>query len=181
MLPLLFAALFLIPALPSSQNPPVPAERTPNTVALPADAARPKATLDAVAWLAGGAWRGEGLGGVSEEIWGAPAGGQMMGMFRQLKRGADGREALVFYEFLTFVEQDGSIVLKLKHFNPDLTGWEEKERFVTFRLARVTPDAVFFDGLTFRREGPDRLSIFLALRDANAGTTTEAAFKLTRR
>ena len=180
---LLLIAIALLPRLiPAPQDPPpVPASRTANTIGLPADAPRPKATLAAVSWLAGGAWRGEGMGGVAEEQWSAPAGGQMMGMFRLLKPGAGGNEAVSFYEFLTLVEQDGSLVMKLKHFNADLTGWEEKDKFVTFRLARVTPDAVYFDGLTFRREAPDRLSIFLALRDSATGTVSEATFKLTRR
>ena len=113
----LSAALVVLAGLsgPAAQDPSTPASRTPNTLALPADAVRPKA------------------------------------------------------------------VLKLKHFNADLTGWEEKDRFVTFRLVRVTPEAVHFDGLTFRRDAPDRLSIFLALRDAKTGTMSEAAFRLVRR
>lgn len=179
----LSAAFVVLAGLPgwAAQDPSTPASRTPNTLALPADAVRPKATLAAVAWLAGGAWHGEGLGGVAEEQWSAPAAGAMMGMFRLVKRDDDGRDSATFYEFLMFVEQEGSIVLKLKHFNADLTGWEEKDRFVTFRLVRATPEAVHFDGLTFRRDAPDRLSIFLALRDAKTGTMSEAVFRLVRR
>jgi hypothetical protein len=161
-------------ATPRSQS------RTTNTIALAADAARPQATLDAIGWLAGGVWRGDGLGGVTEERWSAPAGGAMMGMFRLVKKGADGKDAVVFYEFLTIVEEGGSLAMKLKHFNADLTGWEEKDRFVTFRLARVDPDAVHFDGLTFRREGPDRMTIFLALRDSKTGTMSEEVFRMSR-
>jgi hypothetical protein len=119
------------------------------------------------------------LGGVTEESWSAPAAGAMMGMFRVVKPGSDGREQVGFYEFLTFVEQDGTLALKLKHFNPDLTGWEEKAGMVTFRLARVTPDTIYFDGLTFRREGRDRMTIFLALRDGT-GTVREEVFRYTR-
>ena len=144
-----------------------PESPTPNTLRLKPDLPRPAATLDAVAWMAGGVWRGDGLGGVTEESWSQPAAGAMMGMFRLVKGGAEGRAEVAFYEFLTMVEEGGSLVLKLKHFNADLTGWEEKGGFVTFRLVRVTPDAIYFDGLTFRREGPDKMTIFLALRDAN--------------
>jgi hypothetical protein len=154
---------------------------SPNTIRLKPEAVRPAATLDAVAWLAGGTWRGDGLGGETEESWSTPAAGAMMGMFRLVKPGADGHKAVAFYEFLTFVEQQGSLVLKLKHFNADLTGWEEKDGFVTFRLARVTPDAVYFDGLTFRKEGRDKMTIFLALRDRATNTVSEATFKYTRR
>jgi hypothetical protein len=98
----------------------------------------------------------------------------MMGMFR-LRKG----EAIVFYEFLTLVERDGTVVLKLKHFNPDLTGWEEKTGMVTFRLLKLTPDEASFGGLTFRRMGSDRMQIFLALRDKD-GNVREEAFAYDR-
>lgn len=100
----------------------------------------------------------------------------MMGMFRFLKG-----NAVVFYEFLTLVEQNGTVVLKLKHFNPDLTGWEEKAHFVTFRLLKLTPTEAFFEGLTLRRVGDDRMQIFLALRDRVDGTVREEEFAYTRK
>ena len=153
-----------------------PDERqTANTLKAPAaGAAGPSATLADMSWLAG-QWTGTGLGGVSEEMWSAPAGGAMMGMYRLLRDGV-----VVFYEFLALVEEEGSLVLKLKHFDADLTGWEEKDRFVSFRLVRMTPAEAYFGGLTFRRAGDDRLEIFLALRDAD-GTVREEAFRMERR
>lgn len=42
------------------------------------DKPSPPATLAAVGWLEGH-WLGDGLGGVSEEIWSPPRGGVMMG------------------------------------------------------------------------------------------------------
>jgi Domain of unknown function (DUF6265) len=177
-------AVVWFPALSEAQSP-APAEAavespSPNTIRLKPDAPRPAATLDVLAWLAGGTWRGDGLGGETEESWSTPAAGAMMGMFRLVKPGADGRKGIGFYEFLTFVEQQGSLVLKLKHFNADLTGWEEKDGFVTFRLARVTTDVIYFDGLTFQKEGRDKMTIFLALRDRATNTVSEATFKYTR-
>ena len=174
----LLVALIQAPA-GQKEDAPAVTQPTPNTIRLAAGAPRPAATLDAVAWLAGGTWRGDGLGGATEESWSTPAAGAMMGMFRALKAGAGGRQEVTFYEFLTFVEQDGTLALKLKHFNADLTGWEDKERFVTFRLARVTPDAIHFDGLTFRRDGANRMTIFLALRDAT-GAIREEVFRYSR-
>ena len=67
-------------------------------------------------WLIGH-WKGTGLGGVSEEIWAEPAGGVMMGMYRLILNGKPS-----FYEFIHLAEENGSLVMKLKHFNPDLTG-----------------------------------------------------------
>lgn len=110
--------------------------------------ASPPATVDDVSWLAG-RWIGEGLGGCSEENMAPPVGGQMMGMFRQTK--ADG--SLWFYEFYTIAPKGDSITLRLKHFNPDLTGWEEKDGFVEFPLVAIEKGAVYFDGLTYQRSG----------------------------
>lgn len=148
--------------------------RTPNTLTASPEVRSPRASLEDMAWFAG-QWSGTGLGGVTDESWSAPAAGAMMGMFRLLKNGK-----VVFYEFLTLVEHEGSLVLKLKHFNADLTGWEEKADFVTFRLLKITPAEAFFDGLTFRRVGADRLEIFLALRNRADGALREERFEMVR-
>jgi hypothetical protein len=147
--------------------------QTGNTLRAPAGAG-PKASLADMGWLVGH-WTGTGLGGVSEEIWSEPAAGAMMGMYRLIVGGK-----LVFYEFMNMVEENGSLALKLKHFNADLTGWEEKDRFVTFRLAKLTPTEAWFGGLTFRRVSNDRLEIFLALR-GNDGNVREEVFHMERR
>jgi len=135
-------------------------------------AARPKATLADMSWLVG-RWKGNGLGGVSEEAWSDPAGGVMMGMYRLVIAGKPS-----FYEFMHLAEDQGALVLKLKHFNADLTAWEDKERFVTFQLVKLGEKEAFFDGLTFRRLGERRLEIFLALR--RNGQIVEERFELER-
>ena len=136
------------------------------------DKPSPPATLADMAWLQG-RWTGDGLGG-SEEVWSPPAGGVMMGMYRLLK---DGKP--IFYEFLMLTEESGSLAMKLKHFNPDFSGWEEKTGFVTFKLVAVEPRAVHFSGLSFYREGDDELRIYLRLRD-KSGEVREEVFKMRR-
>jgi hypothetical protein len=152
---------------------PVEDRQTPNTLRAVAGATPPPATLADVRWLTG-AWKGTGMGGLADEMFTEPAGGAMIGTFRLLVK-----DAVVFYQFLTIVEEGGSLALKLKHFNPDLSGWEEKDRHVTFRLVRVTPTDAFFGGLTFRRVGNDRLQIFLAQRMSD-GAVREQTFDLQR-
>lgn len=147
---------------------------TPNTIRMAVGTESPAATLADMAWLAG-SWTGQGLGGVTEEMWSAPTANAMMGMFRLIKA-----DAVVFYEFLTLVPDGRSIVLKLKHFNPDLTGWEEKDKFVTFHLAKIEVDAIYFEGLTFRRLDADTLQIFLGIRDRATGKIREEEFKMAR-
>lgn len=112
----------------------------------------PPARVEDVAWLEG-RWIGEGLGGCSEENMAPPVAGQMMGMFRQTK--ADG--SLWFYEFYTIAAKGPSIAIRIKHFNPDLSGWEEKDGFVEFPLVAIEERAVYFDGLTYALDGRNGL------------------------
>ncbi len=161
-------------AFPSAAQESTFQKGTPNTLTAPAEVPSPPATLRDMTWFAGH-WTGTGLGGTCEEAWSEPAGGAMMGMFRLVKEGK-----VVFYEFLTLVEHEGSLLLKLKHFTPELTGWEEKADFVKFRLLKVEPEAVYFQGLTFKRLGRDRLEIFLALRNRTDGTVREERFEMKR-
>lgn len=166
----LLAALILI-ATASTSAPAQSQGSTPNTLRLAEGAPRPAAKVSDLAWLAG-RWIGEGLGGQSEETWSEPAGGAMVGYFRLVR---DGKP--VFYEILALVESEGSVEMRLKHVNPDMTGWEEKNDFVTFKLVKHEGTTAHFSGLTMRRIG-DSLEIFLALR--SGGTVREEKFAMRR-
>ena len=146
----------------------------PNTLRLEEGMARPRATIADVAWLEG-AWAGEGLGGTFDEVWTAPAGGAMAGFFRLVRDGQP-----VFYEILTVLEHDGSLEMRLKHVNPDMTGWEEKNAFVTFKLVKLDETGAYFSGFTLKRLGPDALEGYLALRDRVSGTSREEKFTFRR-
>ncbi len=117
----------------------------------------PKASLDDFAWLIG-QWQGEGLGGQNEEAWTGPVGGQMMGMYRMI---GDGQ--VRFMELLTLTEEKDSVLLRLKHFNRDLTGWEEKADTVDFRLLKIEPGAAWFDGYSMFRIEEDRMELWLRI------------------
>lgn len=112
------------------------------------NAPRPSADIGDVGFLSGH-WIGEGLGACAEEFMAQAAGGQIMGMFRQMKP----EGGLQFYEFYSIAEKDGSLILKVKHFNPDLTGWEEKGETVDFPLVAIEGTTAYFEGLTFARVG----------------------------
>lgn len=125
------------------------------------DGTSPPATIDQIAWLSG-SWQGTGLGGESHEAWLPPTNGQMAGVFH-----LSNNDELQFYEILQFVERDGSLVLRLKHFNADLSGWEDNssESAVEFPLVALEESAAYFSGLTYERVGEDGLLIYLRLRD----------------
>jgi hypothetical protein len=129
--------------------------QTENTLKLAPGVDSPAASLEAASWLTGG-WEGEGLGGICEEIWSPAKAGTMLGMFRIIK---DGKQA--FSEFMEIKEQDGSILLRLKHFGNDFEGWEEKDKHITFKLVKETRDALYFDGLTYRKKGDLTMEVFV--------------------
>jgi hypothetical protein len=126
---------------------------TQRTLKLAPGAKSPEATLADVAWLAGH-WVGPALGGESEEIWSPPKAGSMMGMYRLVR---DGKP--VFYELATLVEEGGSLTLRLKHFNPDLTGWEEKEKTVDFPLVALGKGTFHFEGMSLHPEGDSGMTV----------------------
>lgn len=127
----------------------------------------PSATLAEMAWFAGH-WSAEALGGVVDEIWSAPVGDAMVGLFRLAQ---DGKP--IFYELMTLSEEDGTLLLRVKHFQPDLKGWEEKDDTVDFRYLGTVDGVVHFDGLAFRREEPDAATVYLAFRRPNQSAREE--------
>ncbi|MFX1512483.1 MAG: DUF6265 family protein, partial [Promethearchaeota archaeon] len=63
----------------------------------------------------------------------------MMGMFRWIKNGK-----VSFYELIVIDNIEEEITMKLKHFNSDFTGWEEKVDFVHYVLVDVTDSEIIF-------------------------------------
>ncbi|HRP10388.1 MAG TPA: DUF6265 family protein [Terricaulis sp.] len=128
-------------------------------------------TIDDAAWLAG-RWVGEGFGGQMEEAWAPPIGGQMIGHFRYWREGAP-----QFYEFLTLEAAEGGLRMRVKHFSPDHTAWEEREVWTTFEPVSVSADALIFNGLEIRREGEDRMVMHLRMRRGETVTTEVLRFQ----
>lgn len=130
-----------------------------------APAASEAVTIDRAAWLAG-RWVGEGLGGQMEEVWSPPVGGQMIGHFRFMQNGAP-----VFYEFMVLEVADGGLRMKLKHFNPDYSAWEDRDEWVTFTPVSSTESEIITSALSIRRTAPDAMTMQIRLR--NGDTTRE--------
>ncbi|MGE0587354.1 MAG: DUF6265 family protein [Cyclobacteriaceae bacterium] len=144
-----------------------------NTLTLPEGSNSPKANLKNIEWLAG-RWVGEAFGGTTEELWSPPAGKSMMGVFRSVIN-----DQVSFYEIVTIVEENETLLLRLKHFHADLKGWEEKDVTQDFRLVKVTPNRVYFDGFTFEKVSTDQMNAYVVI-GSKKETQKELSFPYTR-
>ena len=135
-----------------------------------APAARPAATVGDLDWLLG-EWAGTGIGGLPAGESFARAGDKrLVGHFWQLA--ADG--APQFYELIT-IEPDGeSLMMRLKHFHRDLTGWEEKAgtTALEFPLRERAPGRWVFGAVTFTQESPDRLKVSVRMSSKSGERST---------
>ena len=143
-----------------------------HTKVLAEGASAPPATIADVAWLVG-RWEGEGIEGLpSTENWLPPTGSTMVGTFVQ--QGEDG--GILFTEHMYLLEQDGSLAVKLKHFNADLTGWEDAGGMETFPLVALEPCAAYFNGLTYRCE-PDGGLLVAVRMESESEAIEELVFR----
>lgn len=99
----------------------------------------------------------------------------MVGTFVQ----ADADGEIYFTEHLYLMQEEGTVVLRLKHFDGDLVGWEERDGMLTFRLIEMTDCAAYFRGLTFRCDGPDGLLVAVRMSGRD-GSDSELIFRMTR-
>lgn len=118
-----------------------------------------------------GYWQGDIWSGKSEEIWSTPSAGSMMGSFKFAEN-----EQVKFYELMSISEHKGSLVLRLKHFGPQLKGWEEKDQSVDFNLVRVTKDTVYFEGYTYRLVNPNQFEVYVMIDSKTSKQTTKFVF-----
>jgi|SoiMethySBSTD1v2_1073268.scaffolds.fasta_scaffold42847_2 hypothetical protein len=136
-----------------------------------------RAVLSDLTWMAG-RWVDDSGGNLSEEIWSAPSGDSMMGMWRYVSGG----EARIF-ELLTVSVEPTGIVMRLRHFDPELAAREDKATPVTLALVGWKPREAAFEGpavgapgivrLTYRRPSEDTLTSTLE----KDGRTQEFTFR----
>jgi hypothetical protein len=152
------AALLFMSALLVNSYAGEPSSSAPQVLSWTEGAPRPKATIEAMRWLEG-TWEGKLEAATQQHIAFAPISGQMPGFVRAW--GPDGK--LWFYEIAVLVEVDGSLEFRDKHFSPELAGWEEKDAFVRRRLVAMTDQALYFDGITFIKEGPNHHTVYVRI------------------
>lgn len=63
--------------------------------------------------------------------------------------------------------------LYLKHFNPDMTGWEEKGDYLTFKMISFDDKTIELKGLKYEYLPPDSMNIYLKMKTKDGGVRTE--------
>ena len=147
--------------------------RTKHTYRLSEDESPPASTLEDASWLAG-AWTGTAFGQKFEEVWTPASAGSMVGLFKLM-----GEDGVNMYEIMLLTVDDGRLSLKVKHFNPDFTAWEEKGDFVNFKLVKKEPDALHFAGISFYRRDDNHIDAYIVMREKDG--IKEYELKYTRR
>lgn len=135
--------------------------RTEHTYRLSEGESAPAATLEDAAWMTG-SWTGTAFGKQFEEVWNAPSAGSMIGLFKLFND-----EGVAFYELLLLTVEEGTLSLKVKHFNPDFTAWEDKADYVNFRLVGKEENALHFSGISFYRRDADHIDAWIVMRNGD--------------
>jgi uncharacterized protein YecT (DUF1311 family) len=162
----------MITALAAALAAPIAAQET--RVAAE-DHAGPPATLEQMSWLVR-QWSGAGIGDAPAwESWLPPTGDTMVGTFVQQTAGGGIR----FTEHLYLMEEEGTLVLRLKHFNADLTGWEDKDDILTFPLVAIEECAAYFNALTLRCDGENGLLAAVRMK-SDSDEISELVFRFTK-
>ena len=120
-----------------------------------------RAVLSDLTWMSG-RWVDESGGNLSEEIWSEPSGDSMMGMWRYVKGGQ-----VAIFEILTITVEPSGIVLRLRHFDPELAAREDKTTPVELAMVGWNDREAAFEGpavgggghvrLTYRSPSKDEL------------------------
>lgn len=114
-------------------------------------------TLEDFAFMAG-RWQAAAFGGTLEEAWDRPWDGSMIGTCKVTVSGAPS-----FYEFMSLTIDSAGPAMKIKHFNPDFTGWEEKGESTVFPFISVSENEARFEGVTYTLLSADSLRIVINL------------------
>ena len=122
----------------------------------------PRIKLDDLEFLQG-CWAGTGLGAEAQECWMAGPSGRLTGMFELLN--ADGTQR--FSEIFVLDRFEDGPALRLKHFHPDLTGWEAQDDYVSFPLIETAPGRAVFEGLEMQLSDTGALLVDLTMTGAD--------------
>ena len=105
-----------------------------------------------------GQWMGDSVNGPMEAVFSEARFGQIIGHITYWND-----KGFRLIELCSYAERDGSIVYKVKHFNPAFEAREEKEVSVERRLLDYKDGMAYFEDMSVALDG-DKLTIYFDLR-----------------
>ncbi|MBI4859169.1 MAG: class I SAM-dependent methyltransferase [Candidatus Riflebacteria bacterium] len=135
-------------------------------------------TLDELAWMVGH-WRGVSKDSQFEEVWSRRLGDSMLGMFRLVAGGTT-----KFYELIALEDDPTGPVMRMKHFDRGLKGWEAKDQSLVMPLKSVGENRAVFE----TPDGQERLiysrptanSLLIRLEKLEKGLPVSVEFRFSR-
>jgi len=132
--------------------------------------------LNDMAWMVG-CWEGEGFGSPVRECWMQGPDGRMTGMFDMLDAQTGAQQFSEIFVIDTF---ETGPEMRLRHFNPDMTGWEAQDEWVTFTLLETGEGLARFEGLTYRLTEEGSMTAELDVTTADGVRTETLVFERVR-
>jgi len=139
------------------------------------DSAKDKLTT--ISWIQG-SWKATVDGDHLDEFWSPPHADSMIGMFRWAKK-----DGLWMTEMLSIVTEGDNIVLRIKHFDRAMVGWEGKDKPLTLPLVSQSDDESVFESpdkaerLTYQKSGSDTMDILLEVKGKEKDRRSEFHYK----
>lgn len=171
----------------ATQDPPrpIPAEtggQLPADKVQKAGAKVKPATIPDLQWISGTWVTSMGKDELTE-IWSAPSGNHIAGVFSWVK---DGK--LWMNELITIVDEGERMVFRLRHFDDKMVPWEEKDGAYTFPMVSAGPNEAVFESFdprysyrfTFNCPTPDKMVVTISSSDP-VKTDPPRTFEFTRK
>ncbi len=126
-----------------------------------------KANINEMKWLEGlWRWQGDVQGPKTGETVLLSAVHKQMGGFA---RGYDAK-GLMFNEIITLSQVDDGLVFTVKHFSPELHGWEPQNKPIQRRLLKREDKVWYFDTVTYVQIDKDKYMLYILLPDDEGGS-----------
>ena len=118
-----------------------------------------------------GYWRGEGFGGLVEEWWSPRDGQELFGVFR----GSHGGKT-DFYEFMKIELDPAGGRQIVRHLDAAGAPWFYRPVDTIFAIAGVSDTCIRFEGVAYRVDAPDRLTVTVRMEQGGKISTAEIRF-----
>ncbi len=127
--------------------------------------ASPKIKITKMGWLEGN-WKSKGKEISIQESWTRNGAHSMMGVASIYER-----DKIILFEICTITEEEGTLILRLRHFSDQLKAWEEKDKPIEKKLLKIENSKFYFDGYTFEKVSKDEIKIHIQSNEADEKLT----------